>query len=106
MDAWFQIQQMTARSSDHQNYDERPYGTALSQEGYPKIAQWASGHWDEESIRECLALMKTAIARGSRPMLQVGLLALKGHDRPKRRIWEQFSDDEKARLKTMLAIIA
>jgi hypothetical protein len=116
MDTWEYIQQIRVGASqcvcdrcssiNHPyHYDDRPYGTALQQEGYPLIARWCLGHWTNETLAECLLLMKTAIGHRSRPMLGVALAALA--DAPqevKHRLWSQLNQAEQNTARQLIAI--
>ena len=60
-------------------YDERPYGKALTQEGYPKLRRWVEGDTADDALGEALAFLVDAIGRGSIPMLTVAGMALVRH---------------------------
>ena len=105
MDVWEKVQVIGARSSDRQDYDHRAYGTALSEEGYPNIAQWCRGHWSEENQAECLRLLRDSLRRGSRPLLQVAMLVLGEAPTVKRSLWGQLTDEERQKATSMIAIM-
>jgi hypothetical protein len=66
-------------SRDKYEYDDRPYGKALAQEGYPKLRRWIEGDTADDALGEALAFLADAISRGSIPMLTVAGLALVHH---------------------------
>jgi hypothetical protein len=114
MELWDRIQQVQVGASrqvcqrcssdEHPyQYDSRPYGTALA-DLFPGIGQWTQGHWSEETIAECLALFRYAISHRSRPMLAVGVEAVKAYPTVKARIWAALTEQEKVILKQSLAI--
>lgn len=59
--------------------DSRPYGVALSQEGYPNLSRWVDGDLADEALDEALRFLVDAVGRGSIPMLTVAGLALAEH---------------------------
>lgn len=103
--AWQQIQAIRAGSSDRDYRDPRSYGTALSQEGYPNIGQWAQGHWPPENIDECQQLLKDAISRGSRPLLNVAMIVLSDFPDVKQIIWGRLSEHQRTKVRSMIQIM-
>jgi hypothetical protein len=106
MDAWDKIQAIRAGSRDRENRDTRSYGTALVEESYPHLGQWAQGHWTTENIAECQQLVFDAVQRGSRPLLQVAIYALADFPEVKRTIWAALNDQQQGKIRVMMQILA
>lgn len=85
-------------------HDDRPYGTALQQEGYPRIQQWINLQWSNETEIECFKFLRDAISRGSIPMLEVVASALKDSPDQSRRFTHRLSPAEIIKLKRLWAI--
>lgn len=64
---------------DAYKHDERAYGTALAQEGYPLLRRWVDGDTADDAIGEALEFLVDAVGRGSIPMLTVAAMALVQH---------------------------
>jgi hypothetical protein len=66
-------------SKEKYKYDDRPYGKALAQEGYPRLRRWVDGDIADDALGEALAFLVDAVSRGSIPMLTVAGMALVHH---------------------------
>jgi hypothetical protein len=112
MERWDLIQRINAGASHKvcamgdgsYKYDTRPYGTALQQEGYPKIQQWINLQWSNESEIECFKFLRDAISRGSIPMLEVAASALKDSPDQSTRFLRRLAPAEIIKLKRLWSI--
>lgn len=110
MSNWDLVQQMKVGASPQTcqmggakfRFDARSYGSALQEEGYPLIRQWADRNWNAETRAECLQFLQDSINRGSIPMLSIASLALRGDATAQ--IVQALSASELARLDSLLKI--
>lgn len=66
-------------SKEKYAYDDRPYGKALAQEGYPRLRRWIEGDMADDALVDALTFLADAVSRGSIPMLTVAAMALVHH---------------------------
>lgn len=85
-------------------HDSRGFGDALEAEGYPHIREWLAGVWSEKCEAECLELLRTGVSRGSLPIVLVIIIALQDSPERKRQIWNQLTQAERSRLKSLVGI--